>query len=275
MVAVLKSQLSQPKSVVILYGWLGSISRHVLKYAEIYLNEGCYVVYGTANSIDIMFRIQSRLSDFAMESVREAAKLVKEQEELGNRNLPVHLHYFSNGGAFVVETLSLISQQRQYQEVLSSSDKDDLRLVTDRLHNFGFEICDSAPAYLHPDSGLTAIDRGVTNALIRTVFKATFRVVLLLNSLKARPDRETFWENVINSELCKRQVFIYSTKDELTDHKMIDDLITKRKDRGINVLACKFVDSEHVQHFRKYPVEYREAVTKALAGHENLFIRNN
>jgi hypothetical protein len=223
-----------------------------------------------------MFRIQSRLSDFAMESVREAAKLVKEQEELGNRNLPVHLHYFSNGGAFVVETLSLISQQRQYQEVLSSSDKDDLRLVTDRLHNFGFEICDSAPAYLHPDSGLTAIDRGVTNALIRTVFKATFRVVLLLNSLKARPDRETFWENVINSELCKRQVFIYSTKDELTDHKMIDDLITKRKDRGIKVLlACKFVDSEHVQHFRKYPVEYREAVTKALEGHENLFIRNN
>mmetsp|Transcript_4652 Transcript_4652/g.8919 ORF Transcript_4652/g.8919 Transcript_4652/m.8919 type:complete len:275 (-) Transcript_4652:1953-2777(-) len=273
MFTVLRSNLSKPKAVVILYGWLGSTSRHVRKYAEIYLENGCYVVYGTANSMDVMFRIQSRLSEFAMESVRETAKIIKEQEALGSQSLPVSLHYFSNGGAFVVETLSLMAQQRQHQDMLSSSDKDDLILVADRLHNFGFEICDSAPAYLHPTSGLAAINRGVPNVWIRIVFKAAFRVALLLNSLNTRHEREAFWENVINSKLCKHQVFIYSAKDDLTDHTMIDELITIRKDRGINVRSCKFDDSEHVQHFRKYPVEYRKAVIEAIDGLANAFVQ--
>jgi Eukaryotic protein of unknown function (DUF829). len=273
MIKVIKSELSRPKSVVILYGWLGSTSRHVFKYAEIYLKEGCSVVYGTANSIDVMFRMQSRLSGFAMDSIREVAKIVREQEDVDRRRIPVSLHYFSNGGAFVAEALSLMSQQIQRQDMLSSSDKEDLKLVADRMYNFGFEICDSAPAYLHPDSGTAAIDRGVSNLFIRTVFKAAFRAALLLNSLKAGPERDVFWENVTNSKLCKHQVFIYSTKDDLTDHQMIDDLITKRKDRGIDVIACKFDDSEHVQHFRKYPDKYRETVIKALEHIENVSIK--
>lgn len=261
MITVVKGNIPT-RAVVILYGWLGSIPRHVQKYAQIYLNEGCSVVYGTAHSMDIMFRIESRLSGFALESVRKAATIIREQEALGHGKIPVGLHYFSNGGAFVAETLTrAIMIQRQHQESQTSSDAADLILVADRLR---FEVCDSAPAYLHSESGLLAIDRGVSNPLIKAVFKAVFRLALLATSLKTRPDKEIFWENAINSDLCKNQAFIYSVKDALTDHKMIDDLIIKRKERGIHILVCKFEDSDHVQHLLKHPNEYKKTVMNML-----------
>ena len=52
------------KAVVIMYGWLGSVEKHLKKYAELYANhplQKCSVVYGTAGIATIIFRHDAEL----------------------------------------------------------------------------------------------------------------------------------------------------------------------------------------------------------------------
>ena len=69
---------------------------------------------------------------------------------------------------------------------------------------------------------------------------------------------------MIENDLCLRQAFIYSTKDHITDSEMIDRLIEKRKERGIDVMCLKFDDSDHVLHLRKHPKEYSQLLDHVL-----------
>ena len=65
--------------------------------------------------------------------------------------------------------------------------------------------------------------------------------------------RVIFWNNMMASELCQRQAFVYSSSDTITDPLKIDELIEVRKKRGVDVSVHKFENSSHVAHFKKYP----------------------
>ena len=70
-----------------------------------------------------------------------------------------------------------------------------------------------------------------------------------------------FWNDMLESDLCPRQAFVYSTSDRLTDCEKLEDLIEERKKRGIDVTTVlKFEDSDHVMHMRKHPKEYQEKI---------------
>ena len=64
--------------------------------------------------------------------------------------------------------------------------------------------------------------------------------------------------------MCRRQLLLYSDKDELTDSKMIDALIEERKKLGIEVLYNNFKDSDHVSHYWDYPEKYKSLVAKVV-----------
>lgn len=64
-----------------------------------------------------------------------------------------------------------------------------------------------------------------------------------------------FWQNVIESKLCQRQAFMYSTADVFTDSKKLDEFIEARQKRGIHVIVQKFDDSGHVLHLKEHTEE--------------------
>jgi hypothetical protein len=173
--------------------------------------------------------------------------------------LPIVVHSFSNGGAFVTTALaSMIKELKEQTEEEESQDKIDLRLFSDRIKSNGFEVFDSAPAYLYPEKvhqGHQAIESAIQNLPAQVISKGLLVIAKMLAQLsdflhKKVPYPTQFWNDVIEGDMCKRQTFLYSTKDTLTDFSKIEELIQIRKSRGFEVIALNFKDSDHVQHWR-------------------------
>jgi hypothetical protein len=56
----------------------------------------------------IITRNDAKLAAMVMDSVRKAVEIIRNVESAatdGGKDIPVVLHYFSNGGAFIVENL--------------------------------------------------------------------------------------------------------------------------------------------------------------------------
>ena len=268
---------SSVKAVVIMLGWIGSQLKHVRKYADLYVQKDCAVVI-SCPPVTIIFRAESPMRIQALNAVREAARIIRKVEKngfLSSRNIevPVLIHYFSNGGAYVAQALD-----RMIKEVKSGSgtlaaltddDISDILFVSERLYKQGYEVVDSAPAYFSTESAHNALNESVPNLAIRIIIKAFLYVVfnlevaILLMRGKESP-AETFWNRVLFSELCSRQAFIYSSSDKITDASKVDELIKERSARGFDITYSKFNDSNHVMHFRKHPDEYKAMVTNVL-----------
>lgn len=279
---------SKTKAVVLMFGWFGSEMKHVRKYADLYIHRKCAVVYGIAPSLSVMIGHKPSFRKLAIESVGEVCKLVRQvegekrvhtiQQEKGRslekseeKALPIVVHSFSNGGAFVTTVLtSMMKELKEQTEEKESQDKIDLRLFSDRIKSNGFEVFDSAPAYLYPEKFHLVIETAIQNVPAQVIFKGFSVIGKVLTQLsdflrKKEPFPIQFWNEVIEGDMCKRQAFLYSTKDTLTDFSKIEELIQIRKSRGFEVIALNFKDSDHVQHWRKYPKEYENVLEEVLS----------
>lgn len=277
------------KAVVMMFGWLGAQQKHVKKYADIYVKNLSYtVVYGTAPVTGAITRNKNKLVDAVSEAVQTTASIIKEMEKLGtsgddNVTVPVIVHHFSNGGCYMAEQLSILIKEAQNGTLIDVHEDfvGDLKIIGHRLQQKGScELADSAPVYMHISSAMRGIEAAVSSTPIRIVVKSVFWASIIFNrliSLIKREDIEPveFWKNMINSKLCPRQAFIYSSADHVTDVVKLEELIEERK-KIVDVSVLKFDDSGHVQHYRKYPKEYIEFVVqqvqKSLAkgGKDNL-----
>lgn len=285
------SSSAEIQAIIILFGWIGANPKHLQKYAESYSNHSdykCVTICDTASPTTIIMRNEQALTSLVMNSVQKAAGIIRKVEKERNITdscdkkveVPVILHYFSNGGAFVAEHLDQMIKEAKksthivdsaittsQQSTISENDANDLITVSNRLQN-GFEVLDSSPSYLDlHDTGrfYKVLDKSIPLLPIRVLSKGllflTIHFMILWSHVaqKERVDK-LFWKNMIESELCPRQLFVYSTKDELTDSKKVDELIELRKKRGIELTAVKFEDSDHVLHMKEHPKEYNEKI---------------
>ena len=279
---------SATKGVVIMYGWMGSIPKYVRKYADLYATRDWAVVYGTAPFVHVAMRDQSALDTVAIESVVKASKIVREVETATEaRNditISVILHYFSNGGAFVAERLGMLIQEaKQTNKEEEGSTvavdpvvKQELRFISDRLHQKGYEIIDSAPAYLYESKFYHAIDTAIPNLFLRIPAKMVVSAIHVFKNVVATIQKKDspvieFWKNAIESDLCLNQVYIYSVNDSITVSEKIDELIEERKKLkpDVTITSTKFEDSEHVMHLRRYPKQYMEIINSCLLKAQN------
>ncbi len=310
------------KAVVLIYGWLGSQPKHLLKYANLYIELGCAVVYDIAPVMALMAKLDRPLDAIVLETVKKACEIIRDVEKqldeegyssmkkkqdlktqdgargrilpLGQCKVPVIIHCFSNGGAFLSERLaflvrttkakdsqkiatenggnrssllvpSLSSKNEKKQKkptYVDESAENDLVFLSDRFKTIGYEMYDSAPAYLSREASFTALETGVSNEAIKAIFK--FLLVLfyngyeMLNNCQIGDHEDVkFWKSMIENDLCSRQAFIYSAMDKITDPVKVDELIEERKRRGVQVVSLKFDDSDHVMHLRQHPDEYK------------------
>jgi len=264
---------SSVKAVVIMLGWIGSKLKHVRKYADLYVQKDCAVVI-SCPPVTIIFRAEGPMRAQALNAVKEAARIVRKVEMNGssrNVEVPVLIHYFSNGGAYVAQALDRMVKEVKSGTLSALTDEDisDILFVSERLYKQGYEVADSAPAYFSTESAHNALNESVPNLAIRTIIKAflyivfNLEVAILVMQGKESP-AETFWNRVLFSELCSRQAFIYSSSDKITDASKVDELIKERSARGFDITYSKFSDSNHVMHFRKHPDEYKAMVANVL-----------
>ena len=275
---------SETKGVVIMYGWLGSKPSQVEKYAKLYQDRGCTVVYDIAPFKDAVVRNPESLDAVASRSAIKAADIIKEIETEKAKasptntteEIPVLLHYFSNGGAFVAERLRHLINEAKTQDVVQEdncrkeSDKDakvSLKMISDRLYEKGYEVVDSAPADIHENLQKDVIESAISNQYLQIAVKKAAQIhqfIFNFFGMSHEKMRANFWNNMVENDLCLRQAFIYSANDRIADPKMIDQLVEARKTRGIDVISTRFEESDHVSHFRHYPEEYSNLVDQVI-----------
>ena len=141
-------------------------------------------------------------------------------------------------------------------------DAEDLKAISKRLKTKGFEVLDSAPAYLYESTAYRVVDSSVPTLPLKLILKCLVYITILITKTasyvrkRERADN-IFWKNMLESDLCQRQAFIYSTIDVMTDSEKLDEFIEARKKQGIDVTVLKFDDSNHVLHMKKHPKEYK------------------
>ena len=245
--------------------------KHVKKYADLYVDRNCAVVYGIAPLPSLLFGHVPTFNNLAMEGVREVCNIVRtvEKEKKDDGVVPILTHVFSNGGALVTFALDSLLEETIKAGKKETQDEIDLLFFAERIQQNGFEIFDSAPAYLYPELYHSVIETAIPNVPMQMVAKALIWIGKSLHELSdaiasREPFPTRFWKDMIESEMFKRQAFLYSTTDKLTDYSKVEELIEIRKSRGIDILAFNFKDSDHVQHWRKYPKEYEHMLEKIL-----------
>ena len=70
-----------------------------------------------------------------------------------------------------------------------------------------------------------------------------------------------YWNQMLNSDFCQDQAFIFSTADTVTDPSHLQEFIaTRQRKADSNISVLKLEDSAHVQHLRKHPNFYTHFV---------------
>ncbi|KNC74383.1 hypothetical protein, variant [Sphaeroforma arctica JP610] len=246
-----------------------------------YQKRGCVTIATTAPAGSVMFPGTSAVRELASSVLNEAASSINRVETMAdNTKVPLIVHAFSNGGAFVVETIeNLIQENSQDVERTVSNpgtviEKDtklqeNTQLAADRIR-LGGQVFDSAPAMMHLQAGVTAIGHAIPgSAILRVGVQAVFGIVAALGVVYARatgaPGRGVvFWDHMQQSNLGCKQYYIYSVDDELTDAKYLDELIAYRKEKGVEITAIRLESSPHVQHLKSHPEVYNQFVDNIL-----------
>ncbi|CAK0783325.1 hypothetical protein CVIRNUC_006524 [Coccomyxa viridis] len=134
-------------------------------------------------------------------------------------------------------------------------------------------VLDSAPARLTPDissRGLTAALMGQPAAgiearhphLTRT---AKFALQPLLGFPLISTRMHEVWQAWDVVAPVKPQLYLSSQADALIPPAEIDLFKLQQAKRGVPVFSREFEHSAHVEHFRRYPAEYREEIEAFLA----------
>lgn len=242
---------------VVIFGHVGSTSRHLAKYAAAFLSAGAGSVYTTTARTWDVFMNHANLRALGAQGLDLLAAR--------HANAPAVLVYMSNGGAFV------------HTQVLKLLAEDAARAAGAR--RFGGvrvagTVFDSAPAFLSMDSMARAPTEGIKSAPLRSLAYWLARALLPPVMLLAYGPRiaDRFFAELEADPLPCRALYIYSAHDRITDVAKLDEHVARRRarhalgDDGVRALRIGKGEpaSPHVLHLMKHPERYRDAVAALI-----------
>ncbi|KAM7250067.1 hypothetical protein ACFE04_021950 [Oxalis oulophora] len=267
------SECSSAKSrtVVVLLGWLGAKQKHLKKYAEWYTSMGFHVITFTFPMSEVLsYQIGGKAEDDVGLLANHLAGWLDEEQ---GKNLVFHT--FSNTGWLT------------YGAILELFQKQDPSL----MGQIKGCIVDSAPVAA-PDpqvwaSGFSAAflkkhsvatkgsnvnvivgDKcdepkpALTETALLLILEKIFAVVLNLPAVNRR------LSNVITQLSSGQpncpQLYIYSSADRVIPAESVESFIEKQRRAGLEVRACNFVSTPHVDHFRNDPQRYTTQLSQFL-----------
>ena len=259
---------TQPRAVVLVFGWFGSQLRHVNKYSQLYHARSCATVTGVADTYGLIVADKQTLDAFALEAAKKAVKVLKEVDQ----DLPVIAHVFSNGGTIPLNRLEiLIHKAHRARAAGSMTEMDEDLILLGKAMQKGGQIFDSSPCFPDYITGIRGIGSGIQNSIVRFVVQVAFLLMILIQTplvwLSGEPSyTEQLWHHVMNRPITSRQAYVYSTQDNITNCDKLEDLIAHRQQTAgsENILVKKFTDSQHVLHLIKHPEEYAAFVDNML-----------
>jgi len=286
------------KAIVVLMGWWGAQPRQLDKYVQLYQDilPSAFIIAGTANPKAIFWYDTVELRQFAREGLEAAARTL-EQEHLqqqkktaspssnpSTEDLPILVHCFSNGGAFVWHQMIQVLENHDKEGDQQQEEDGSRRLLLDHTSvgissvrsNIRCQIYDSSPAYPALDTGVAALEGSgmIRSRFLLIVVKCFFVMVngfqAIWSQFQNRPHRIfQFWKDLVEDKSNNiPQGFIYSPIDRMVNVDHLQTFIQERQNRGITVSILTFPDSPHVQHYRYHPEAYKNFVRDFV--HRNL-----
>ena len=267
-----------PRALVVLIGWWGAMPRHLNKYVELYKELQCATLCGVADDRSIMLKDDARLREYAKDGLAQVSRVLQNN----HNHLPLFIHVFSNGGGFVLEQMEIDledpdhhfpnpSESNMSLESLASEEtplhsNTNVALIRKNLRGLVFDSC---PAYPTLQTWMAALElSGVAKKSKFVLYLLKFLLLVLFglegiwNWIRGKNHRLVdYWNNLLTSDLCEDQAYIYSTSDSAADPEHLKEFIAARQNRPkANVSILKLDDSEHVQHYRKHPHLYTHFV---------------
>jgi hypothetical protein len=281
MMSVTSKLVENPRAVAIILGHLGATRETLEGYSALYHpaqppndQPPCSIVAAA-----------SPVPRFVLnQSLRPTARQVLEQTHVALQDtpnsVPVVVHVFSNGGAFLLEQMEQILQsaqdaeeERPQEQLCQNQDECDLKLIASRM-KFGYQFFDSCPCYIRmawdwehatdsfPHPAWPSMGRFAYTAAASCSLTAWCTMTLSWH----RP--RSFWNQMLHSRICRHQIYMYSTRDLASDAAAVDRLIQQRRETlGESVFDCtvyRFQDSGHCRLLQDHPMEYKKAVQDAL-----------
>jgi len=201
-----------------------------------------------------------------------------QQQPLSETKIPIVFHAFSNGGGLILHTIEEMLLKRTNTTTTQTKDGDsqeDNGDVTYIQQHAGIvaQIWDSAPAYPDSPAFLQLVEQvmaqqpKVVQWVAQEVAKVSYHIYSWWHGGPKQHRGFTWYWNGRMRLTCDNRnsfptLYIYSQSDAITQAEKLEELIAARqKTTPTTILqVCKFEDSQHVLHYRKYPKEYQAAV---------------
>lgn len=244
------------QGLVVIYAWMSSEEKHVKSYVDLYASLGWNSLVCHSQFLNMFF--PEKGASLASEVLHELI------EELKLRPCPVVFASFSGGPkACMCKVLQMIEENCAEQ-----ASRDEYQLVSDCISG---QIFDSTPVDFTSDLGTKFVLHPTVLKRSRPPFIASW----IAHSLKYTADkfflykmeslRAEYWQTLYSTiRMGAPYLFLCSENDDLAPFQTINNFAQRLKDLGGDVKLVKWSSSSHVGHFRRYPVDYKAAVTELL-----------
>ena len=243
-----------------------------------------------ASSPPVQFLLHRNLQAVAQEVLHQTSNALlqyqqQQQQSLlpvvvssspAQQQLPIIIHSFSNGGAFLQEAieleLSISSMNPNHDHEMSSVTTPDRYERIRSGFQRGYQFFDSCPCYIRTVWDMPYWGQSFPHAswpiwmryLYTTGSAVALTVWCVLTWAWHRPQQ--FWNRMLHSSVnTNRQIFMYTTRDLLTDAAAIDRFVaTRRQLYGVHCTVYRYNDSNHCQFYKDHPHDYQRAIDDAL-----------
>ena len=263
--------MTRPRAIAIVLGPLGASESMLERYASWYRQRSCVAVTGA--SPPWRFARNASLQPTATEVWQETLQVLRDTPS----DVPVVVHMFSNGGAFLWEQMDRLLDtggEDNDADTTTVLSVDDKKLLQTRLSS-GYLTFDSCPCYIRtlwdtstpwsvsfPHRGWSPMRQGLYTTLAATSMTAWLVITLSWS----RPQR--FWNQMTQSTACPHHVYVYTTADLASDAAAVDRLVADRQatasDNGMTTTVYRYDDSNHCRIDHDHPEDYQRMIDVAL-----------
>ncbi|KAI3929123.1 hypothetical protein MKW92_045683 [Papaver armeniacum] len=261
---------AKSRTVVVLLGWLGAKQKHLKRYADWYTSRGFHAITFTFPMAEILnYQVVGKSDENIELLVNHLADWLEEEE---GKNLVFHT--FSNTG-WLTYGVILEKFQKQDQSLIGRIrgcvvDSAPAAAPDPRVWASGFSAAFLKKQSVATKSAISGSDSenvaeprpAVTEAALLVVLEKFFEVVLNLPKINRRL-LDVMSLLSVEQPKCP-QLYIYSSADKVIPAKSVESFIEEQRKSGIEVRACDFVSTPHVDHYRNDPTLYTSQLTNFL-----------
>ncbi|CAF1354734.1 unnamed protein product [Rotaria sordida] len=247
---------SSAPALVCILGWGGCKRRQLRRLLDFYSSHQIPTVSWINPMFNYLFGID-------IKHIEHVLDFLLHENRTSNKIIIIHLH--SNNGALVWSYMLNIMKTKEHYNQL--------------LFNIKGIILDSAP-FIRSNKSLPWIIVSAigtsrpcvsiilnqaryfhlfwTPLMVYYLFILLFYQRYFLSHSLLPSDKIREFLNTIPIDI--QQCYLYSDADRLIPSNIIEQIIARQVERGVNVISHRFIDSGHVNHFRLHPVEYGKLV---------------